>query len=150
MGATYQFPFMPSPVDASTAFPNGRIAHRPFLPVTLRVVATKQSVTTFALCDTGADHCTFPLSFTSNLGVDPATLAFELTSGFGGSQPTFFQDVEITVAWPGLQPFSFMASAGFSAGMNAHGHGVLGQNGFFSQHRVTFDCAAKTFTVVIP
>ncbi len=101
-----------------------------------------------ACLDTGADHCVFPLSFTQQLGLDPARMPMARTGGVTGSGDVYYSDVRISIPL-GDQAFAFVARAGFTAGVDALGMGLLGQAGFFDRCVVAFDRARETFTIDI-
>ena len=73
-----------------------------------------------AIVDSGADHCTFPLSFAIQLGLNPLEMKGSSVAGLGG--------VSSTLYWPVTMKFSggllqLDVYAGFSASMDAIGAG---------------------------
>lgn len=89
--------------------------------------------------DSGADHCVFPQSFMSPLGLDHAKSPVEGTSGVGSTNlPTHFSDIVIDLQ--GL--IQIPIYAGFTTGMDKLGIGLLGQAGFFEAFKITFDYAS--------
>jgi len=143
--ATYSFNYTRVPLDSSEPFPQGQELYRPI--VKLRVVSptTGTQVGFSAVVDSGADHCMFPLALATALGIDPLTLKKTTTGGVGNSaNPTYFCDVrlEIPVSTGSLVVDVY---AGFCAGVDALGMGLLGQTGFFERFGVSFDRRCQTF-----
>src|SRR5260221_14059390 len=63
------------------AFPNGHVARRPILQLT--IVNGAKQISCYAILDSGADFCTFPLSFAIQLGLDPLQARSQPTAGLG-------------------------------------------------------------------
>ena len=138
-----QYSVFSCPPNAS--FPNGHTAKRPVLRLDLVHGAARQPC--YAIVDSGADHCTFPLSFGPQLGLDPLTQPSSSISGVGnGVVPTFYWPVKIE--FPGVVTLDVYA--GFTTGLDGIGLGLLGQCGFFDQVKVLFDHAAGLFRVETP
>lgn len=130
---------------ADPSFPNGHIGKRPLLRLDLVNGTARQ--TCYAIADSGADHCTFPLSFALQPGFDPLTRVASNTAGVGnGAVPTFYWPVIID--FPGV--ISFEVYAGFTSGLENVGLGLLGQAGFFDKFKVVFDHTAGLFHVETP
>jgi hypothetical protein len=71
-------------------------------------------------------------------------MASSNTAGVGGSMvPTFYWPVKIE--FPGV--LALDVYAGFTAGLDNVGLGLLGQNGFFDRAKVLFDHKAGLFHV---
>lgn len=140
----HELPYSDIPVPASTAFPNGRIASRPILQLTLLNGQNKFSC--YAIIDSGADHCAFPRAFMQPLGLDPLVTPTEMSSGVGATVPTHFVNLNVDVQ--GL--FQFPAYIGFTTGLDAWGVGLLGQTGFFDRFNVTFRLAEKKCLIEVP
>jgi len=102
------------------------------------------SIRFIVMPDSGADACAFPLSLAQLLKLDIANLPKAFTGGAGSKNNTTYYDT-VTID-PGYG-IVFQAYAGFTAGMDSIGFGLLGQEGFFSQHNVEFRHADKIFTV---
>jgi hypothetical protein len=97
--------------------------------------------------DSGADYCTFPLSFAKALGFDLLAKQPGEIAGVGNSKvEVFYWDVEID--FPGVT--KFRAFVGFTNGLEAQGFGLLGQTGFFDRFKTIFDHSSKFFHVEIP
>ncbi len=95
-----------------------------------------------AIVDSGADYCLFPRSFMPLLGLDASTTPIEKTSGVGSANVhTHFSKAIIDL--PGVARVEVYA--GFTIGMDHHGFGLLGQQGFFETFRITFDLARRMF-----
>jgi hypothetical protein len=81
-------------------------------------------------------------------------MKMQLTGGCGSSaNHTYYADVEIKIPYSmngTPAEFSFKTYAGFTAGMDAQGIGLLGQNGFFENFPTTFDHKNKVFHIEIP
>jgi hypothetical protein len=100
-------------------------------------------VSCYAMIDSGADHCTFPISLLSQLAVDSATLPHEAASGVGGKAVSHF--CEVTLAFPGL--FQHGVYAAFTPQLDTWSIGLLGQSGFFDRLKVSFDLRDGTFEI---
>src|SRR5262249_15504213 len=93
--------------------------------------------------DSGADHCVFPLSFATALGLNPLAMKKQMTGGVGSSaNVTYYDTLEIYLG--GLR---FSTLVGFTQGLEAQGIGLLGQLGFFENYQVLFDHRAKQFHI---
>ena len=69
----------------------------------------------------------------------------EYTQGVGNtSNETRYALVQIEIAGVGSP---FQTFAGFTLGLEAIGFGLLGQNGFFENYRVTFSHATRKFHI---
>jgi hypothetical protein len=103
----------------------------------------------YAIVDSGADYCAFPLPFVSPLGLDPLHAAVDQCVGVGGyGVPTYFWDVVIHLI--GTEE-SFPTKVGFTEGLNHLGMGLLGQEGFFNRFQVSFDlCRSGLFHIEVP
>jgi hypothetical protein len=97
----------------------------------------------------------FPLSFASQIGLDPLRMPVDMTLGVGvGSVHTYYADIEIGAFYkssgaPQVK-FSFRTTVGFTAGLDAQGFGLLGGIGFFENYAVTFDRKNGVFHVEVP
>lgn len=101
----------------------------------------------YAIVDSGADHCTFPLSFALQLGLDPLSKGASNIAGVGnGTVPTFYWPVKID--FPGVVTFDVYA--GFTAGLDGIGLGLLGQCGIFDRVKVVFDHSGGVFHIEVP
>jgi hypothetical protein len=133
-------------VPPTPAFPEGRVIARPLIFISL--VSGKFRLSCYALVDSGADQCVFPLSFAFELGLSPFIAPSEPIGGLGSSNvPAYFCDVVVEL--PGLT--SFPLRAGFTEGLNHWGIGLLGQDGFFNRFRVNFRLNREAdFEIEIP
>jgi hypothetical protein len=102
---------------------------------------------TFVLLDTGADTCCFPLTYALMLGLDVLSMPKEEAGGLG-SVANLVHYAELTIDLG--RGVVFTANVGFTEGMNFHGMGLLGQDGFFSNYDVSFSHRASTFTISVP
>ncbi len=140
-----QISYSQFPIAPSSAFPNGYIAKRPILQIDLLSGANRFSC--FGLVDSGADHCTFPLSFALQLGLDPLTAKSATSSGLGSTNvPTYYWTIKIDVQ----NITTFDVYAGFTEGLEAWGLGLLGQFGFFDRFPISFDCRNDSYQIFIP
>lgn len=137
----YPVQYTDMPVAPSPAFPSGRIALRPALPVA--IVAGASRLSCFAIVDSGADHCVFPRVFLQQLGLDPLQAPAELNAGVGGTTSTHFFNVTLDFGG-GVQVQVF---AGFTSGLDAIGFGLLGQSGFFDRFNVYFKQSQHIYEV---
>jgi len=141
---SYTIPYQQIQAPPSPAFPTGRLAKRPFLIVKLR--NRQNELNCLAIVDSGADHCVFPRSFMQPLGLDALTAPVDMTSGVGSnSVPTHYCNVTID-----LGVTNFQVYPGFTAGMDQHGLGLLGQQGFFDKFKITFDYVGGLFVLETP
>jgi hypothetical protein len=155
--AVYKFAYTQIQIPPSDPFPLGQTACRPLLRAQI-VSESGQEVACLVCLDTGADHCVFPALFLPVLGLDPLTMKMQMTGGVGSiANPTYYADVTINmhVLVPGPNPgdaptskiLSFSTKAGFTAGLDAQGLGLLGQTGFFEKYACVFNHKAKYFIV---
>jgi hypothetical protein len=149
--ALYTFAYTAIPIQPSTPFPNGQTVYRPYLIADISAPLTGRSVRTLVWPDSGADQCVFPLSFASLLGLDTLNMPMQMTGGVGSAaNVTHYADVEVQIPVPNAPTISFGAFAGFTAGLEAQGIGLLGQSGFFERFTVTFNHGGKLFQILSP
>lgn len=151
----HTFPYIGIPLPATDPFPQGQTAFRPL--AVARIAATNgKTFTCIIWPDSGADQCVFPLSFAIALGLDPLTMKQQITGGVGNSgNVTYYENLTIEVGEfvdiGGTSTFdvrfSFQTYAGFTAGLEAQGLGLLGQSGFFENFLVNFDHKNRVFHV---
>ncbi len=123
--AIHTFEYTKVDVDPSPAFPQGYVARRPVLNVTL--ISGEGRVHCIALADSGADLTTFPLSFLDALGVDSVVAPTGNLASVGSRPLTVFHDIEIEVEGR----FRVPLRAGFSQTEAGWNWGLLGMNDFF-------------------
>jgi hypothetical protein len=129
----------------TAAFPKGHTAPRPVLRIGL--ASHNRRFDCYAIIDSGADHCVFPRSFMSLLGLNPLTTPVEPTSGMGSVDvPTHFAQISINLQ--GV--IEFPVYAGFTSGLDQLGYGLLGQTGFFGRFNLRFELARRTCYIEIP
>jgi hypothetical protein len=129
------------PVPSSPSFPNGYVAYRPV--VRLDLVNGANRLSCYAIVDSGADACVFPLSFAVRLGLDPLAKEPSAASGVSGSTSIYHWDIEMDFG----SILKIPAYVGFTSGMDAIRIGLLGQMGFFDQVNVSFDYRKKLFVI---
>lgn len=140
----FQIQYQQFQAPPSSAFPSGHLIKRPTLVLTLR--NGRNGLKCYALVDSGADHCIFPRSFMQRLGIDLLTAPVDMTSGVGSTNvPTHYCNVTLD-----LGVIDFQVYAGFTAGMDQFGIGLLGQDGFFDKFKITFDNPHGSYTLETP
>ncbi len=143
------FPYASFPARPDAAFPSRQSTSRPILAVLLE--KDNRRIITYAIVDSGADHCIFPASIATQLGIpipNPNTYVFSGTAD--NPQVAYFETVKATI-WNGVsteQPLSFDLYAGFCDTLEHVGIGLLGQAGFFSRFAVSFDQRNASFDVI--
>jgi hypothetical protein len=149
------FPYIAFSLPATEPFPNGYTVYRPL--VYSRLTAPNGN-TLFCVSevDSGADQCVFPVSFAIALGLDPLTMKQQITGGVGNNgNVTHYGDVTIEVGvmvdvngvLAFAPKFSFTTYAGFTAGLESQGIGLLGECGLFENHLVTLDHKNRVFHI---
>lgn len=130
----HSVPYSSFPISANDAFPNGWTAKRPVLRLDL--LNGDKRLPCYAIVDSGADFCTFPLSFALQLGYNPLETTASTMGGVGNAAvPTFYWDVRLDFSGQ----LAFDVRASFTEGLDALGIGLLGQTGFFDRLKVMFD-----------
>jgi Aspartyl protease len=113
----------------------------PLVKVTLAHQTRK--VTVLAMLDSGADICVFNLGYALALGLDLSQCEQVTVSGVEGVAQDCYKTV-IDLEPEGLSkitvPVLFIDSSGVD--------GLLGQEGFFDQHVVTFNRKGDSFEIV--
>jgi hypothetical protein len=129
-------------LSATPPFPTGRVVNRPLIAVVLTAQNGK-SFTCMACVDSGADDCVFPLAFAFALGLNPLTMKRHNTGGVGNTANlTFYENITLNF---GSGPFP--CYAGFTAGLESAGIGLLGQFGFLDRFNVLLDRKAGIFKI---
>ena len=124
------------------ATPNPDSARRvPLLKVTLR--HQNKKVTVLAIIDSGADICVFNLDYAKLLELDLSSCEQVTVSGVEGMVRDCYKTT-IDLEPEGLPkitvPVLFIDSSGVD--------GLLGQEGFFDQHIITFDKQNNIFEII--
>lgn len=149
------FPYIQIPLPPTPPFPNGQFVYRPL--IFARLTASNGSKF-LCLCevDSGADQCVFPASFALALGLDTLTMKQQITGGVGNSgNLTYYDDLIIELGiWVDVNGtltftprFTFKTYAGFTAGLESQGVGLLGELGLFENYLVTFDHKNRVFHI---
>jgi hypothetical protein len=74
-----------------------------------------------------------------------------MTGGVGSTaNPTYYAMITVHMAISDGPTMTFQTYAGFTAGMDAQGIGLLGQVGFFETFPTFFDHRAKVFAIDLP
>jgi hypothetical protein len=101
-----------------------------------------QSISVLAMVDSGADICVFNSGYAQALGIDLEQCEQALISGAEGGVTSCYKTT-LTLEPEGLAgltiPVLFIDSSGVD--------GLLGQEGFFDQHLVSFNRSANTFEI---
>lgn len=149
----YSHPYIQFVLPASAPFPHGQTLYRPILVAQI-TASNGNNLKCLVWPDSGADSCVFPLSFASALQLDVLELKNNITGGVGNTgNITYYADLTIELGnLVGPQAnfvptISFQTFAGFTAGLEAQGCGLLGQSGFFEYHVVTFDHRNRLFHI---
>lgn len=141
------FTYTQCPGDTSAAFPDGRTALRPILPIS--IINGEHRFSCYAIVDSGADYCTFPGVFMDALQIDRS--AAKPDSNFRGVTPQstdiFFHEVMIDLAFTLPYPVYVGFSDSMNEGYGEAGLGLLGQVGFFDRFKVVFDWSNKLFEI---
>jgi hypothetical protein len=143
-----KFRYVEFPAKPDAAFPNRQSTSRPLLAILLEKNA--KQIMTYALVDSGADTCIFPASIATQLGITiPNPNAYVFSGSSDVPQIAYFETVKATI-WnsdAADSPLVFELYAGFCDTLEHTGIGLLGQDGFFSRFRLTFDRQGNSFTV---
>lgn len=139
--------------EKSPAFPNGRTALYPLLPISLACNGTQ--IDCLGLVDSGAEYCVFPGKFLSTLGIDRALAPFEESVKTpAGKAGAYFHEATVQLSSPdsdGITP-SWSIYAGFADCLDEWATddrgvsmAILGQVGFFDRFKIIFDLQGKRF-----
>jgi hypothetical protein len=76
-------------------------------------------------------------------------MKMQMTGGVGNTaNATYYGNVRVNILLaPNSLPLSFTVLAGFTAGIEAQGLGLLGQLGFFENFGVSFNHSNKVFHI---
>ena len=141
-------------MEPDSAFPVREAIYRPI--VALLLEHGDRQLIAYAVVDSGADLCVFPASFATALGITIPNANVSAFSGSGDvSQIAYFAPLAATILpmdSPGIDPdqdpITFPLFVGFCETLEHLGMGLLGQEGFFSQHAVSFNRAQSYFEIV--
>jgi hypothetical protein len=130
-----KFQYLREPANPSGAHPTRHSTLRPRIPVRLRY--GNRYIDLFALIDSGADECLFPVEVARALRIDLRQEKSHQYAGIGaGAVTAFFETVTIEVGgWP------FSVYVGFSDSPSVVP--ILGQNGFFNLFDVRFNLSKE-------
>jgi hypothetical protein len=140
--ARQSFPYYPVEIESSPAFPNGYVAYRPVISISLGYDGKTVSEF-YCVVDTGADYCMFPSDYLSVLGIDRDTLNTGPVHGIGEDKGVPFASVNLKVGLLGEWP----VYAGFSDHWKGQNIGFLGYTGFLERFRVNLDPRNQTFQI---
>ncbi len=127
-----KFPYVELPRNPSPAFPNATTTLQPQIPIRVRYGDKEFEI--YSLVDSGAACCIFPLNLGLGLGIDVEKGPTQRIGGLGGKIiNAHFHEVFLR-----LGRYSWKAYVAFSPDYLGTSS-LLGQRGFFSEFRVTFD-----------
>ena len=118
------------------------VAIRPIIP--LRISYGSGQIRYEALIDSGADFCIFHAELGRLLRLDVEKGERKLFGGVTGQAGTAFVHT-VTIDFEG---FEFETNCGFSDDISPDGYGILGQDGFFDNFKVTFDRRSEKVELV--
>jgi hypothetical protein len=85
------------------------------------------------------------------LGLDPLQMPMHMTGGVGSTaNSTYYSTITVNMPITNGPTMTFQTFAGFTAGMEAQGIGLLGQVGFFETFPVLFNHRGKVFSIDLP
>jgi hypothetical protein len=120
--------------------PNGKHFRRPVVDV--EIFGPKNSISTFALLDSGADNCLFHFEYAKAIGIDLDKCKKSATMGVeGGKIEIYLTEIQIKVK--GLEKIK--VPVGFIKSNSVNG--LLGQIGFFDLNRIKFERDHGVFEV---
>jgi hypothetical protein len=142
-----RFPFVIFPAAPHPSFPGRKEFGRPIVPVVLRKSGSE--LRTLALLDSGADDCLFAASVAKVLRISiPNQRSYRFSVTAAAPQVAYFEVINVEIMdWQKRPAFRFELDAGFSETVEHMGFGLLGQHGFFSRFKVTFNQAEKYFEI---
>ncbi len=119
---------------------DGRFRKRPLVEV--EIIGPKGKLKELALLDSGADRSLFHREIADYLGIDLTNAERRRTIGITGDTEALYTDVDIVLAGTSKKirmPVGFTDIPYVSA--------LLGQEGFFDAHRITFERYQSVFTI---
>lgn len=133
MSVRFKLDYRKFPAQPTEPFPRRTNVSRPVVPITL--IHDQRRVRYLALIDSGADYCIFHAEIGEQIGLQIESgkrLSFFGSSG--QEQSAFFHEIKIEVGGHEIPCF-----AGFSRELQSLPYGILGQEGFFDNFKITFD-----------
>lgn len=107
--------------------------YRPIIPIEL--CYRNQSLRYEVLVDSGADICIFDSSIGEILGLNiESGKEYSVGGVTPGVSKYYVHNITLRIGG-----WEHKIAAGFMAGLNTSGYGILGQKGFFDLHQVKFD-----------
>ncbi len=124
------FPYIRLPSIPSPAFPNRTFVDCPALITNIEYRGKVFPQNFYSIIDSGADHCAFPSTIGSHVGIDVPSGPSDRTTGVAGTDITYYHQVKI---WFQINQdwYHFDCYAGFLRGLDQIGMGLLGRHGFF-------------------
>jgi len=140
-----KFTFRKFPVRESQAFPGKNSVLRPVIPVTLiHPNHPEKRVTLHCAIDSGSDHCLFPTSIATVLGL------YRVESGptwvWAGAEDTTLVAYLHSIILE-IEGHQWECSALFSHGVNHAPYGILGLEGFFDRFNIQIDYKSGTMDI---
>jgi hypothetical protein len=121
------------PAQPTEPFPRRTSVSRPVIPIAL--INNQRRVRYLTLIDSGADYCIFHAEIGEQIGLQIESgkrLSFSGSSG--QEQSAYFHEIKLEVGGHEISCF-----AGFSRELQSLPYGILGQEGFFDNFKITFD-----------
>jgi|SRR3989338_2928036 len=112
---------------------------RPIIPIEIGYEG--QPIKYAALVDSGADFCIFDAEIGELLGIDVRSGRKEK---FGGIQSAGAGNAYLHSVVLNIGGWLYKTKVSFSYDMAPHGHGILGQKGFFDIFKVKFDLSKES------
>jgi len=128
-----KYPYFKFPLNQRSEY-FGTSTLKPIIPVT--IINNGEKIRYDALVDSGADFNIFHAEIGEGIGIDVISgepIAFGGIQAMTGAQG-YFHEVELEIGG-----HRFTSRAVFSYDIAKHGHGVLGQKGFFEFFKVLFE-----------
>lgn len=128
-----KFSYLKFPLDYESKF-FGKSILRPIIPITINF--HDKSIRYAALIDSGADFCIFDAEVGEYLGL---VIENGIKNSFGGIQEKAGAIAYLHTISINIGGWDYTTTVGFSYDIAKHGHGILGQKGFFDLFIVKFD-----------
>lgn len=133
----------PQDPQIAKIFPENKLTFRPVITIALQYQNAKEKFS--ALVDSGADACLFPKDTAEMLNIDVKSGQRAFFTGIGGGQvPFYFHEVNMFIG-----EYQVKSKVGFSTSTIGTS-GILGQQGFFDNFLVSFDCRNKFLEIKKP
>lgn len=137
-----KFFYLKVPLGAKSAT-LGNYLLKPIIPI--RISYKDKSAKYAALIDSGADFCIFDAHIGDYLGIEVRSGEKEAFGGVqeAGLATAYFHEVGVTIG-----DWEYKTNIGFSYDIAKYGYGILGQKGFFSLFKITFNYGAGEMELI--